>query len=148
MVVGALVAGTAALATVFWDRLFPVAPEKLVEVVWTHDCPCASRWIESLRAEGFIVRDFEMDDLSTFRRRWQMPGDAKGCHPAAYIGYFIDGDVPPDALRKLARDKPEGYGLLQAALHDDHSSQAPLPREAAPILFLDGALTLRTWGAP
>lgn len=142
---GALVAGVVVVAVVLWDRLFPVPPESLVEVAWTHECPCAADWIETLRASGFTVRDFEIDDLSTSRQRWRLPEDSRGCHPATYLGYFIDGDVPPDKLRRLARERPRATGLVQQAAPDDHSSQDRRPREIAPILLVGIDSSRRPW---
>ena len=67
--------------------------------------------MESLRTQGFVVRDYELDDLSGPRRRWQMPTSSGGCHPASYMGYFIDGHFTAQNLRRIARERPRGVGL-------------------------------------
>lgn len=103
--------GIAAAVMLDWESLFPVPPEQLVEVVWRHECSCAGNWMKALRAEGFVVRDFELDDLSTNRQRWHVPDTIHGCHPATYMGYFIDGHVTAENLRRLAREHPAGIGL-------------------------------------
>ncbi len=107
----ALPFGALAAVILNWQTLFPVAPEKLVEVAWTHQCNCAAGWMEALRAEGFTVRDVEIDDLALVRRNWRVPSTARGCHPARYMGYFIDGHVNAENLRRLARERPVGLGL-------------------------------------
>ena len=95
----------------YWPKLFPMAPEKSVEVVWHHECPCATDWIESLRNDGFVVRDFEIDDFSTFRQQNNIPPGAGSCHPATFMGYFLDGHVPGSTLLRLAKVRPEASGV-------------------------------------
>lgn len=109
----ALPFGVAAALIASWSTLFPVPREQLVEVVWTHGCPCARSWIRSLQTEGFVVRDFELDDLKIKKRQWQVPDSMRGCHPALFMGYFLDGHISAEMLRKLAREHPQGIGLQQ-----------------------------------
>lgn len=96
-----------------WEQMFPVPPEQLVEVAWKHECACAHNWMKSLRAEQFTVRDYELEDTSTQRRKWQVPDSIRGCHPASYLGYFLDGHIRADTLRRLARERPQAIGLQQ-----------------------------------
>ncbi len=103
--------GVVAALIVLWPSLFPVAPEQLVEVAWTHECTCAHSWIKSLRAEGFTVYDYELDDTSTMRRQWRVPDSIRGCHPAFYFGYFLDGHISAETLRRMAREHPQAIGL-------------------------------------
>lgn len=105
--------GAAAALILNWSSLFPVPPEKLVEVVWKHECSCAAGWMQRLRAEGFVVRDFELDDLSRSRQQWRVPASVTGCHPASYLGYFVDGHITAAALRRLARERPKAIDLQQ-----------------------------------
>lgn len=109
----ALPASTVAALILLWPLLFPVDPERLVEVAWKHQCTCAAGWIKSLRAEGFTVRDYEMDDISMMRRQWRVPDSIRGCHPASYLGYFLDGHISADALHRLAREHPHAIGIQQ-----------------------------------
>lgn len=109
----ALPLGAIAALVVLWPTLFPVAPEQLVEVAWTHRCGCAHGWIKSLRAGGFTVRDYELDDTRTQRQRWQVPDSIRGCHPASYLGYFLDGHISANTLRRLAREHPQALGVQQ-----------------------------------
>lgn len=109
----ALSFGAITAAILSWERWFPPPPEKLIEVVWTHECHCAAGWIDALRREGFTVRDFEMDDLRVTRRKWQVPNAAQGCHPARYLGYLLDGHLSAEAMRRLAREHPPALGVVQ-----------------------------------
>ena len=115
--------GLLAAVVVNWDQLFPTPPENRVEMAWTHRCNCVKGWLKSLRSDGFVVQDFELKDLEGTRRRWNLPADFRGCHPAKYLGYAIDGHVPPTLLRRLAAERPEGVGLEQINNKADHNGQ-------------------------
>lgn len=107
----ALPASIISVLFVLWPSLFPVPAQQLVEVAWTHSCSCAHGWIESLREQGFVVRDYELDDTLTQRRQWGVPENIGGCHPAFYLGYFLDGHIPVGMLKRLERERPPAVGL-------------------------------------
>ena len=135
--------GILAALIVNGPKLSPVSPERLVEVVWRHQCSCARSWMGNLRAEGFVVRDFELDDLKPFRDRWNVPDSARGCHPARYMGYFIDGHATAEDLRKLAQEGPVGIGLVikEAALAPDSVGQ----RRKRTLVLIDKAGSQKPW---
>lgn len=123
--------GLLAAIVINWELLFPIPPENLVEMAWTHRCRCVDGWVKLLRADGYVVRHFELNDLDGTRRRWNLPADYRGCHPAKYLGYVLDGHVPPDLLRRLADERPEAFGLMQISNrvdHRAHGSRVEVPR--------------------
>lgn len=136
----ALLFGIITAVVMSWGSIFPVPAEQLVEVVWTHECSCARGWMKALRADGFEVRDHEMEDLSATRRQWQVPDAVHGCHPATYLGYVLDGHVPADTLRRLARERPAAAGLVQVDSPTGDSSSAD-PR----FELIDHDGTRRPW---
>jgi hypothetical protein len=105
--------GALAVLIVLWPKIFPIAPEQLVEVAWTHRCRCAHNWIKSLQADGYTVLDYEVDDTSAVRQRWRVPDSIRGCHPASYLGYFLEGHISADTLHRLAREHPRAIGVQQ-----------------------------------
>jgi len=111
----AVLGGVFAGIVMTWDRLFPVAPEKLVTVYWTHECRCAAPWIRSLEAQGYAVREFEQASLQPIRRSLGTPERLRGCHVAAFMDYFVEGHVPAEALRVLAIEQPAGRGVAWAS---------------------------------
>lgn len=128
----ALLGAALAALAVNWQLLFPVPAEKLVEVVWTHECACVHAWMAALRAQGYVVRDFEMESLRATRRRWQIPGSARGCHPARYMGYYLDGHMSGTTLRRLAKEHPAGLGLEERRVGEAHGE--PKGAENATVL--------------
>ena len=139
-----LVPGVVAAAIFLWPVLFPVPKAQLVEVVWKHECSCASRWMDSLRAEGYTVRDFELDDTDTMRRQWRVPDSIQGCHPASYLGYFLDGHIPAAALRRLASERPQAIGLqrIDTVERGADGSEKLVPGE---LLLISGDGTATPW---
>lgn len=139
--------GITAALILSWSSLFPVPAEKLVEVVWKHECSCASNWMKALRAEGFVVRDFELDDLSISRKQWHVPDSIHGCHPAYYMGYFLDGHFTAETLHRLARELPKAAGIQQ--VDDVNPDAKATPRIlSSQLMLIDdyGAATL--WAEP
>ncbi len=140
----ALLFGIVTAVVMSWELMFPVPPEQLVEVAWTHECRCANGWMKSLRAEGFVVRDYEVDDLEAKRRQWQVPDAVHGCHPATYMGYVLDGHIPPDTLRRLDREHPSAAGLVQVEAAD-LSGNDGRPSEDLRFELIDRDGTRRPW---
>ncbi|MES2885635.1 MAG: DUF411 domain-containing protein [Pseudomonadota bacterium] len=138
--------GIAAAVALSWQRLFPVPPEKLVEVVWTHQCSCAHGWMQSLRDAGFVVRDFEQDDLSSWRQQWGIPSTIRGCHPARFMGYFVEGHVSPAQLRQLAAEKPAALGIkTENSPLASAESQTENPTHAAHTVLIDAQGLEQPW---
>ncbi|WP_293397792.1 DUF411 domain-containing protein [Nevskia sp.] len=140
LIAGAAVAfGIVAGIVVNWERLFPTAPENLVEMAWTHRCHCVKGWMKALRGDGFVVRDFELKDLDGTRRRWNLPADYRGCHPAKYLGYVLDGHVPAELLRRLANERPEAIGVMQVNnLGSEGEQRSPTEKPRFELIDRDG----------
>lgn len=140
----ALPFGAAAAVMLNWDTLFPVAPDRLVKVGWTHECGCANGWIQTLRAEGFVVHDYELDDLRSVRQQWRVPDALHGCHPANYMGYALEGHVAAESLRRLARERPNAVGLdKRDTVEPDAHGQARIV--SSELLLIDSKGTAREW---
>lgn len=144
IVLAALSFGVVTALILSWELMFPVPPEQLVEVAWTHECRCARDWMKALRAEGFEVRDFELENLKATRQQWQVPDAIRGCHPATYRGYILDGHVPADTLRRLARERPAAVGLMQVNNLGGTSDDAS-PASEARFELIDRDGTRRPW---
>lgn len=116
--VAALVFGIVAAVVLSWELMLPVSQEQLVEVAWTHECHCARGWMQTLRQDGFVVRDFETLDLAPTRRHWRVPDSVNGCHPGRFLGYVLDGHVPGEVLRRLAQERPSAVAVMHMSSTD------------------------------
>jgi hypothetical protein len=74
-------------------------------------CDCCERWVEYLKAHRFNVRVINVDDLLKEKDRVGVPRGKDACHTAEIEGYFIEGHVPADDIKRLIRIKPDARGL-------------------------------------
>jgi hypothetical protein len=75
------------------------------------NCGCCHLWAEAMTAEGFDVKLEDRDDLTPIKAQLGVPANLQGCHTATVTGYFLEGHVPIEALRKLLDEKPPIAGL-------------------------------------
>jgi len=75
--------------------------------------PCAD-WAQRMRQTGFVVteEDKEPHALHKIKRWLNVPSQHEAAHTARVAGYFIEGQVSPDAVRQLLADKPSARGLV------------------------------------
>lgn len=75
-------------------------------------CGCCQAWVEHMRSAGFQVDVRETDNLEPVKSRVGVPLGKGSCHTAEIGGYFIEGHVPADDVKRLLADKPRGRGLV------------------------------------
>lgn len=74
-------------------------------------CGCCKKWVEHVKAHGFVVRDIVRDDMDAVKRELGVPGELQSCHTAVIGGYRIEGHVPAAEIREVLRTKPPFLGL-------------------------------------
>ena len=92
----------------------PVPPAGALPVVEVHrnaSCGCCLKWVEHLREAGFQVNVHVNDDMLALKRRLGVPDAQRSCHTAQVGGYFIEGHVPADDVRRLLSERPAARGL-------------------------------------
>ena len=82
-----------------------------IDVYKDPTCGCCGKWIEHLRADGFIARVNETRALNAFKVQVGVPAALASCHTALIEGYVIEGHVPPTEIRKLLAERPKALGL-------------------------------------
>lgn len=75
-------------------------------------CGCCGLWVEHLRRAGFRVEVRDDEDLHAIKQRLGVPYGKGSCHTAEVGGYFVEGHVPADDVRRLLREKPDAKGLV------------------------------------
>lgn len=141
----ALLGGLTAGLLTAWEELFPVPPDKLVKVYFTHSCRCAHPWAHTLEAEGFVVRMFEPETLRPTRAALHTPDGLRGCHVAEFMGYFVEGHVPAAALRRLAAEHPQALGVAMESPVLKAGRSVIDEAERGPIVLVDLAGVPHTW---
>ena len=74
-------------------------------------CGCCKAWIEHVRANGYAVRAFDVEDLDGVKATAGVPVALRSCHTAYVGGYVVEGHVPADVIRRLLAEHPAVAGL-------------------------------------
>lgn len=74
-------------------------------------CGCCKVWAQHLRNAGFAVAVQNTDSMSPVKERLGVPARLASCHTAEVNGYFVEGHVPAEDIRRLLRDRPDAKGL-------------------------------------
>lgn len=109
-----VVARAAVLALGFsgLSRLLHAGGGRTAMVVYKDpDCGCCEKWVDLMRAAGFVVAVRNTTDMQPIKRRYQVGAALASCHTAIVGGYVIEGHVPVDLIRKLLEQQPKVVGL-------------------------------------
>lgn len=75
------------------------------------NCGCCHAWAEAMKKAGFSVRAEDVDDLNIIKEQFAVPAEMQGCHTAVVSGYYLEGHVPVDAVKRLMAERPKIAGL-------------------------------------
>ena len=89
----------------------PVAALPLVTVHKSPTCGCCGLWVEHMQQAGFTVEVIETDEVGAVKERVGVPYGKGSCHTAEVGGYFVEGHVPADDIKRLLAEKPDAKGL-------------------------------------
>jgi hypothetical protein len=82
-----------------------------VVVYKNESCGCCKEWVKHLERAGFSVQVHDLDNLGPTKERVGIPPAMGSCHTAEVEGYFVEGHVPADDIKRLLRERPAGKGL-------------------------------------
>ena len=88
------------------------APLPPVLVHKSPTCGCCGLWVEHLRRAGFVVQVDDRDDVNPVKQRLGVPYGKGSCHTAEVGGYFIEGHVPVEDIKRLLAERPDAKGLV------------------------------------
>jgi hypothetical protein len=92
----------------------PTTAEPSLPGVTVHkneSCGCCKLWVERLRGAGFTVEVRDVDNLNEVKQRVGIPYGMGSCHTAEVDGYFVEGHVPVEDIKRLLRERPNAKGL-------------------------------------
>ena len=75
-------------------------------------CGCCGLWVEHMRTAGFDVEVRESENVTPVKERVGVPLGKGSCHTAEVGGYFVEGHVPADDVKRLLAQKPDAMGLV------------------------------------
>lgn len=84
-----------------------------LEVFKSPTCGCCSAWIDHMASAGFdtVARDVDQDTLWTIKARAGVTPDLSSCHTAFIDGYFVEGHVSAENVRRLLSERRDALGL-------------------------------------
>ncbi|HEX7802826.1 MAG TPA: DUF411 domain-containing protein [Pseudoxanthomonas sp.] len=75
-------------------------------------CGCCGLWVKHLEDSGFQVEVRNSDDVNPVKQRLGVPYGKGSCHTAEIGGYFVEGHVPAEDIKRLLAEKPDAKGLV------------------------------------
>lgn len=75
-------------------------------------CGCCGLWVDHLKRAGFPVQVQDSEDVVPVKHRLGVPFGKGSCHTAEIAGYFIEGHVPAEDIKRLLVEKPDAKGLV------------------------------------
>jgi hypothetical protein len=64
-----------------------------------------------MKQNGFLIKDIQTEDMDAIKRQHGVPDALQSCHTALVGGYWVEGHVPAEDVKKLLRDKPAVAGI-------------------------------------
>jgi len=84
--------------------------EKLV-VYQSPTCGCCSGWATNMQQNGFDIETIKTNDMFSAKVEAGIDVTLQSCHTAFIGGYFVEGHVPHDAIKKLLSERPNIKGI-------------------------------------
>lgn len=116
--------------------------ENKVMVFQLPTCTCCEDYKDYLREHGFQVETTYTEDMSSIRKKYQIPQSMESCHTMVIEDYFVEGHVPIEAIKKLFEEKPDIDGIALAGMPSGSPGMPDEKTEAFKIYALrDGKTT-------
>lgn len=87
------------------------ATSSVMTVYKDPNCGCCNLWSKAMENAGYTVERVDTNDLPGIKKRLGVPVEVEGCHTATIDGYFLDGHVPLESVKRLLSEKPDIAGL-------------------------------------
>ena len=92
-------------------------------------CSCCDGHADHLRANGFNVTVVQTEDLSSVKKKHDVPQEFEGCHTIEVGGYAVEGHVPANIIRRLLRERPAIRGISLPGMPDGSPGMSGIKRE-------------------
>ena len=96
----------AAMTTVL-PRAGGAAPKPTSITVYKDpSCGCCKKWVEHLRANGFVPEVHDRSDMDALKDSLGVPAALRSCHTGVVGKYVIEGHVPAADVKQLLATMP------------------------------------------
>src|SRR5688500_17221059 len=110
-------------------------------------CPCCNAWVDYMRNNGFRVVTYNVTDLDAVKKKHDIAGNLQSCHTTEVGGYFVEGHVPVDLVRKLLAERPRLAGITVPGMPVGSPGMEVGPPEPYDILSVDSAGRTAIYGS-
>jgi hypothetical protein len=121
------------------------ASADVVDVYKSAQCACCDKWVEHMRANGFVVNVNVVADTSPYRAKAGVPTALGACHTAFVGGYTVEGHVPAADIRRLLAQRPAAKGLVVPDMPQTSPGMDRPHGEAWDVLLLASNGTTKTF---
>lgn len=83
----------------------------LIRIALSPTCGCCKEWVSHLQQNRFETSVEEVPEINRRKTAARIPTEFWSCHTAFVGGYFIEGHVPADDIKRLLAERPTGRGL-------------------------------------
>ncbi len=83
----------------------------LIQVALSPTCGCCKDWVAHLHSHGFSTTVEEVAEINRRKTAARIPAEFWSCHTAFVEGYFIEGHVAADDIKRLLAERPAARGL-------------------------------------
>ncbi|MCR4342166.1 MAG: DUF411 domain-containing protein [Gemmatimonadaceae bacterium] len=102
-------------------------------------CPCCNAWVDYMRNNGFRVVTYNVSDLDAVKQKHNIASNLQSCHTTEVGGYYVEGHVPADLVRKLLAERPRIAGITVPGMPVGSPGMEVGPPEPYDILSVDSA---------
>ena len=102
-------------------------------------CPCCNAWVDYMRTNGFRVVTYNVSDLPAVKAKHGIGDAHQSCHTTEVGGYFVEGHVPAELVRRLLSERPRIAGLAVPGMPIGSPGMEVGPPEPYDILAVDSA---------
>lgn len=74
-------------------------------------CGCCNKWIKHLENNNFDVISKNSSNMPKIKSEAGVIPQVQSCHTGIINGYYIEGHVPADDIKRLIAEKPKALGL-------------------------------------
>ncbi|WP_376780420.1 DUF411 domain-containing protein [Paracoccus jeotgali] len=129
-----MAAAASGLPSLSWAESLPA-----IHVVEGSGCECCKQWTNYLRENGFQVTSEERFGTLLMQHKIDLgvPIELTSCHTGSVDGYFLEGHVPADDIRRLLQERPEALGLTVPGMPYGSPGMGPeTKRDAYDVLLV------------
>jgi hypothetical protein len=82
-----------------------------IRIVLSPTCGCCKDWVTHLERHSFSISVEEVPEINRRKTAARIPKEFWSCHTAFVGGYFIEGHVAADDIKRLLVERPAARGL-------------------------------------